>query len=189
MRARFPLHRVGRVLLRALGALVLPGALTLLYTQASGCGAPCSGPDRVFDGGERWTVGTGKDGTVLEYWWESSPIDGPFLPFEGNATYHLQHKLGVRPEGYEITLSFSDRPEVVGNGGSSPSAGNLSLIQRTSEDEIVIKSDTCANYFIRVVVHGHSATTTDGGVDAASDGASTDALDATSDAATDAPTD
>jgi hypothetical protein len=164
------------LLLRGLGALVLPGALALLYAQASACGPPCTGTERVYDQGIR----TNDGGTLV---WESSPIDGPFLPFEGGSTYHLQHKLGVRPYDYSITLSFSERPEVNGNGGEAPSAGNLALVLRTSDDEIVVKSDTCASYFIRVVVRAHPPSSTDAGVDAAFDSSPDVSPDVASDSA------
>ena len=182
MATRTRIQTTLRLLLRGLGALVLPGTMTLLYTQASGCGAPCTGPDRVFDQGDRWSVGSG---TERELRWESSPPDGPFLAFEGNADYHFQHKLGARPYAWTIDLSFSDRPEIQGNGGSAPTAGNLALVLRTTEDEIVVKSDTCANYFIRIVVFARAPSAKDSGVDAPTDVFG----DSSSDAATDSPSD
>lgn len=148
--------------LRALFPLALVATPFALAVPQTACGPSCSGAERSFDGG----IHTMGEGDLV---FESSPIDGPFLPFEGAAIWHFHHGLGARPYQVDVTLAFTDRPE--DGGGSAASAGNLALVQKTSEDEIVIKSDTCASYFIRVVAHAHPKTssTIDGGTDAATD--------------------
>ena len=151
-----PLHDLGRVL----GALLLPAGFVALYGQGVACGPSCTGIDRAFAGGERWT-----EGSTLVY--ETSPFDGPFLPFEGAANYHLRHDLGVVPTDVEIYLAFSDRPESTGNGGFAQSAGNQAVVLSVDAHEVVIKNDTCAAYFFRVVLRGRA--TADAGTDVTAD--------------------
>ncbi len=148
-------------MLRAIFPMAILATPFVLTTAQSGCGPSCSGGERSFDGGVH-TIGA--DDLVFE----SSTIDGPFLPFEGAAVWHFHHGLGVRPYQVDVTLSFADRPE--DNGGSAASAGNLAIVLKTNDDVIDIKSDTCASYFIRVVAHAHpKSSTSDGGVDASPD--------------------
>jgi hypothetical protein len=160
--------------LRLLGALVLPAVVGALYAQATACAPPCTVTERVWDQGDRWNEG---DRLV----WQSSASD--YLPFTGATTYHFKHNLGARPYDYSIDLAFSERPEVPGNGGHAKSAGNLALVLRSDENEIVVKSDTCADYYIRIVVYARPTTATDGGVDAPADAPADTASDTATDTA------
>ena len=63
----------------------------------------------------------------------------------------MQHGLGVTPAYVQVYLSFSERPEEVGGGGSSLAAGNQALLLKTDATEIAVKNDSCAAYWVRVV--------------------------------------
>ncbi len=142
----------------ALALLVLPAWLV----AQSGCGPSCPSSERVVEAGIRHTSGA-------ERVYQSSSAEGPFLPFEGATLLHIRHGLGVVPHQIAIYLSFADRPLSSGGGGFSQAAGNQATIQRVNAEEVAIKNDSCANYYVRVVIEGHELG--DAGV-------STDAADA-----------
>lgn len=124
----------------------IPVAITLASTLwVQGCGSPCPPSELYFDKGTLHRAG----GTLL---WESSPAAGPLVPFTGATTLHLRHRLGVRPLKTDIELSFSEFPERPGGGGLTDAAGNQALKLLQNEDEVVLKNDSCANYYIRVTI-------------------------------------
>jgi len=170
--------RAARSIGKACGALGLPALVAALFAHAQACNPPCTGPDRNFgaESGRKFSSGT-------DLVFETSPIDGPFIPFEGAAEYHIQHGLGFKPYQVDITLSFSQYPEIFGNGGSAPSAGNESLILSTDDQEVVIKNDTCADYWMRVEIRANPAETNDAATEGGVDAPTIDALE--TDAASD----
>jgi hypothetical protein len=169
-------------LLRVLGALVLPGVVGVLFAEAQACNPACTGPEREFTGGDI------KRGTEMLVY-ETAPPEGPFLPFEGAADYHIRHRLGVTPTLFEIDLSFNDHPEDPTNGGFSGWAGNQGIILSVDACEIRIRNDTCSDFFVRVVLTAVPGLDPDAGTsscndlddagDAAIDGASESSTDAT----------
>lgn len=155
----------------ALALLGLPGWLV----AQSGCGPSCPSSERVVEAGIRHTAGA-------ERVYQTSGPEGPFVPFEGATLLHLRHGLGVSPYNVAIYLSFSERPLQSGGGGFSQAAGNQATIQRVNADEVAIKNDSCANYYVRVVIEGHELGDA-GATDSALDATPTDApgTDATGD--------
>ncbi|MGZ3418816.1 MAG: hypothetical protein ACXWUG_31290 [Polyangiales bacterium] len=129
------------------------------FCAAPGCGSTCPASERVYADGSL-KKGTG----FMRY--ETSGPSGPFIPYEGATLLHIKHGLGVRPDTVEIFLSFAERPEDVGGGGSSPAAGNQAILLKQDENEIAVKNDSCASYWIRVVATtGLTGTPTDAGTD------------------------
>jgi hypothetical protein len=127
-----------------LGALAVVAALA-----APGCGPSCQPVDRVVADGVR-----DLDGPVRTF--QTSTPDGPLLPFEGGTMLRIRHGLGIRPELVQVTLSFTERPMEAYKGGSSQAAGNQAIVLRQDADEVAVKNDSCANYFVRVVVVGYT---------------------------------
>jgi hypothetical protein len=122
-------------------------ALGVISMGASGCGSyPCAPVERFSDRGTR------HEG-VDELVWESAPPSGPFAPFDGATTFHFLHGLGVTPTRTEVEVSFTEWPEAKGGGGSSTATGNQATKLLQDERRVVIRNETCANYFVRVVVH------------------------------------
>jgi hypothetical protein len=184
--------RAHAIVLRCLGALVLPGVVGVLFAEAQGCNPACSGPERSFSGGNSSQIGG-----VRVY--ETSPVTGPFLPFEGAADYHIRHGLGMKPNQIQIYLAFNEFPEDNGNGGSSGWAGNQGIILTADACEVRIRNDTCSDYWVRVVLtaypglDGDATTEADDASscppdDAGASDASTDS-DAGSETSSDATTD
>jgi hypothetical protein len=150
--------RAHALLLRGIGALALPGVVAAMFVEAQACNPACTGPEREYTGGKRFTSG-------VDLVYETSPEDGPFLPFEGATDLHLRHELGFKPYKFNIYLSFNERPTDQGNGGFAPSAGNQTVILSVDEHEMRIRNDTCADYFIRVVAIASPQEASDGGAD------------------------
>jgi hypothetical protein len=141
-----------------LSALAMLGFAALAV--APGCGPTCPASERVYtDGSLR------KGSSLIVY--ETSGPEGPFIPYEGATLLHIKHGLGVKPDFVQVFLSFSEHPEEVGGGGSSPAAGNQAIYLKQDENEVAVKNDSCASYWIRVVaiVDPSLHPTTDAGTD------------------------
>lgn len=143
--------------------------LFVLGSSSAGCGPSCPPTERVVDEGVRWSEGATR-------YYQSSGPDGPFLPFEGGTLLRIRHGLGIAPEFVQLTLAFNARPQAPGGGGYSYAAGNQALVTRQDAEEIDIRNDSCASYYIRV--YAKASPNTDAGLDATTDtGATTDASD------------
>lgn len=151
----------------ALAMLALP---VWLGTQ-NGCGPSCYPSERVVSTGIRYTAG------AQRVYMTSGP-EGPFLPFEGGTVLRLRHQLGTNRLLVQVKLSFSEHPLASGGGGSSFAAGNQAVVQREDADEVVVKNDSCANYYIRVLVEGDIADGDGGVVDAETGAGDTGVADA-----------
>jgi hypothetical protein len=154
-----------------LSAIAIVAALT-----AEGCGPSCQPTDRVVEEGIR-----DLEGPVRTF--QTSPPEGPFLPFEGGTMLRIRHGLGIQPENVHVTLSFTERPLEAYKGGSSQAAGNQAIVLRQDGDEVAVKNDSCANYFVRVVIVGF--TPDDAGVLTDTSVADTSVADAVTDATVD----
>lgn len=148
-----------RRLLSALSALAVAFVVVALFAP-SGCGPTCPTSERVVTSGALSVRANG------DRYFETSPSDGPFLPFDGYTLLHVKHGLGVRPDFVQVYLSFNALPELGGNGGSSYAAGNQALLLYQDAEEIWVQNDSCANYFVRV-----TAVALPPAVDAGADGA------------------
>ena len=127
---------------RVLAALSMFGVAIAAGSWGSGCGPACPATERVVDEGQRWTAGSTR-------YYQTSGADGPFLPFEGATLLHLRHGLGRIPDNVQIMLSFDEHPLGSG-GGYTYAAGNQAKVLRQDENEVSIRNDSCASYWIRV---------------------------------------
>jgi hypothetical protein len=90
--------------------------------------------------------------------WESGPVVGkPWLNFHGERTWVFDPSpwMGSRqPIDYEAYLSFDPLPNPDGGGFANP-AGNLAeytLFQVGDAWKVSVTNDTCAQYYLRVVL-------------------------------------
>jgi len=112
---------------------------------APGCGPSCHPSERVVADGIRDV-----EGPIRSF--QTSGPEGPLLPFEGATMLRIRHGLGIKPDLVQVTLSFTERPMEAYKGGSSQAAGNQAIVLRQDAEEVAVKNDSCANYFVRVVV-------------------------------------
>jgi hypothetical protein len=86
--------------------------------------------------------------------WESNPVNGQWLAFPRQRVWFFElHTLGDdRLPAFPIAyVSAQSDPEQQG-GNSTVAAGNLAEFSGTEKGKITVKNDTCADYFLRVVV-------------------------------------
>ncbi|MBI2394846.1 MAG: hypothetical protein HYV09_35080 [Deltaproteobacteria bacterium] len=159
---------------RALGAVALVGlSVAVVAPPFAGCGPACPPSERVIVEGKRVTTGAAR-------FYETSGPEGPFLPFEGATLLRIRHGLGAAPQKVVVMLAFTEHPQSPGGGGYSFAAGNQAIVLRQDADEVAIKNDSCAKYWVRVTVE--ALVPDDAGADAPADtaveDASVDAVDA-----------
>ncbi len=136
----------------ARAALIAPLALGVIA-----CSPPCetASTEAVdFLGGE--VVGT-------KTTYESSNWEGPYLHFPGGKRYRIHHGLGTTPVAVLTYLAFDEHP--LPGGNVSESAGNQSVIERVDDEVIVVRNDTCAEFWLRVVALTRGAGGSDAGTD------------------------
>ena len=79
--------------------------------------------------------------------WESAPWEGsPWLPYPGRATVQVEHSLGYAPSVVLVYLSFEE-------SGADPAlaAGDLARLVEVDATTLVVRSDTSAFFFARIV--------------------------------------
>lgn len=152
------------VVAAAVGALGLPVAVTpavpLLATQAGCAGSDCDSDTATWGSctqGERLDANT----------WESGRVTGQsWLDFHGERTWLLDPTpwMGTRqPTTFEVDLALDPLPNADGGGGFAPGTGNdaeVTLVQVAGGWKVQLLNDTCAQYYLRVVLHYEPA---DGG--------------------------
>ena len=134
-----------KALARVVAALSMFGVAIGAGSWSSGCGPACPSTERIVDEGQRWTSGSTR-------YYQSSSAVGPFLPFEGATLIHFRHGLGIIPDTVQVMLSFDEHPEDPGKGGYTFAAGNQATVLRQDENEVAIRNDSCASYWIRVSI-------------------------------------
>ena len=94
--------------------------------------------------------------------WESSAIDGDWLAFPKQRVYVVElHDLGDRlPEVIIPYVSAQANPIHDEGGNFVLAAGNLTEISDTEKGKVVLKNDTCADYYLRVVIQAAPRPTT-----------------------------
>lgn len=130
--------------------------------------------------------------------WESSPLYGEWMEFPGQRNLGLRPDFGGRvPDWYVAYISVARSPQSLEpdatRQGFSVAAGNAAIFNWVGPNSIDVFNGTCANYYIRVVVHAPPFPTAppvdedagDGGDDAGADAAG-DAGDGGDDAGVDA---
>jgi hypothetical protein len=170
--------RRGKLLTRVagLGVAVMTVATTIgLALGAGGCfNRNCDG-DFVFYGGKP-DEGRLRDPDT----WETTAFDGKWLPFPHKRTWVLDTSaLGTRPpESVIAYISAQETPNEVGSN-FTVGGGNLVIFTVAKPGTLWVTNDTCADYFIRVVVNASPApapadagTTPQPDTDASSDGGS-----------------
>ena len=137
------------------------GALALAL-GLSGLSTACSPPCDTADSDKTVTY---SKGTVdpSETVYESSPWNGPYLHFPAGRRFSLEHHLKKTPSLVNTYLAFDERP--LPGGNTSESAGNQAVIERVDDQVIVVRNDTCAEFWLRVVAIASPGGPSDAGAD------------------------
>ena len=135
-----------------LGSLLLSVPAAPLVLATTGCaGDDCDSDTQTWGS---CTQGDAIDSTH----WESGPVLSTFLDFHGERTWILDPTpwMGSRtPTGFEADIAFNPLPNADAGLGFAPSAGNLSeitLLPSANGWKVQVLNDTCARYYLRVVL-------------------------------------
>lgn len=135
----------------AVGAVALVGIFALPVAQTA-----CTGNDCLGDV-QSW--GSCAEGEALDAnTWESGPLTGTYLDFHGEREWVFDPTpwMGTRePDNVFAYISFSSTPTADGGEGFAPPAGNLfeiTPVKTPSGYKVQALNDTCAQYYLRVVV-------------------------------------
>lgn len=134
-------------------SVVLVLASLMAGTATTGCGSTCdtSGQDPVaYKDGLNPSADT----------YESSAPNATWLHYPPGRRYRFYHGLGVSPTSVEPILAFDAHPLHAdgGVGNASPAAGNAVIYEAWNKDYVQIRNDTCAEYWIRVVIRSAGGT-------------------------------
>ena len=103
--------------------------------------------------------------------WESGPVSGDWLTYgpEQTILFHFRDAttgavLSGQVLDYQVFVGSTEQPD---NGGNFiPCSGNLCEITDNNDgSSVFVKNDTCASYFIRVVLTINPTPTTDAGTE------------------------
>lgn len=132
--------------------------VALLLSGSSASSTACS-PCRV--GGQdpvNYTAGTtNKERT----YYETGRPDDEMLHFPQGRKYALFHGFGYQPIDINVFLSFRKQLSATGakNDKNKPnnvaeSAGNQAVIEAWDDEKIILRNDTCAEFYLRAVIVG-----------------------------------
>jgi hypothetical protein len=104
--------------------------------------------------------------------YESSPVEGPYLNFPAGRTYDFVHGLGQTPAIVIPYLSFERCPmpkacdsEDDESSNITIGAGNQVVVENQDEERIRIRNDTCSGIYLRVTAMvGGGLAAADGGL-------------------------
>lgn len=160
--APMPSLRWSRWITRCLALALAAGLASLaLGTASAGCGPACdtSGQDPVpYADGLRPSPDS----------YESTDPNGTWLHYPPGRRFRFMHGLGTANVTVDTRLAFDSHPLSASGsvGNSSPGTGNSVIIEAQTPDYVQIRNDTCAEYYLWVVIRRVGSTSaSDAGTD------------------------
>jgi hypothetical protein len=173
-----PAPRRGRLALAAVGFATTSALACALATVAAtpACLTRACDPSQ-----ELYGLKEGEGRLLDEDTWESSPLDGNWLPYPHQRTWVLfygGYMKGRTPTSVQVFLSADERPNQSGSNFTQ-GGGDVVKMYNVTSDSMGLVNGTCADYFVRVVVHAPRAVAPAPALgDAGGDGAAEAGLDA-----------
>jgi hypothetical protein len=121
-----------------------------LVLSLLGCTDTCDADDTTvvpFADGRTNAAGT---------FYETSPIQGPYLHFPSGRAFELRHGLVSAPEVVHTYLSFDGEALLAGASNVAESAGNQAVIERVDGEVVRVRNDTCSEFYLRVAATVHA---------------------------------
>jgi hypothetical protein len=132
---------------RVLGLVALWGIVMGGLGSASCYGHTCDGDSQVYGR----VPGEGQ--LVDPNTWQSTPVDGDWIPFTKQRIWFFEmRELGDRLPILITPYISAERNPVHDNGNWTIGSGNLAEQSGAGLGRIAIKNNTCADYYIRLVV-------------------------------------
>lgn len=141
------------------------GLALLLFVSSCTPQGQCETKARVYCGPDDNTCA----GRLLDpYTWESNPIGDGWVPYDGQTQYtmNVRDKSGATIQGRIFKITSYIATNVYGTDGTQ-TAGNLTEEIQIGPAQIRVWNQTCANYYVRVVVEARPESV-DAGVSDAS---------------------
>lgn len=93
--------------------------------------------------------------------WQSTPIDGEWVPFPHQVRLEFFHSLGRAPyEGripYEVLVWVSAEKKPLAGSNFTLAGGDTATVYKVLYDVVSLTNNTCADYFVRIVVRAAPA--------------------------------
>lgn len=112
--------------------------------------------------------------------WQSTTLDGEWVPFPHGVRVALFHPLGRTPTEVVVWIS-AEKQQVLGRTNFTLAGGDVAKISDVSDSAFAVTNGTCADFYVRVVARAAPVAVPSPPVDAGAGGT----RDAESDAATD----
>lgn len=90
---------------------------------------------------------------VTQRTYESTPYDGEWLHYPSNRRFEFPHRLGTTDYTIAAYVAFNNHPVVTDGIGTSDialAAGDIMVIERKSEDTLVVRNDTCSEEYLYI---------------------------------------
>lgn len=175
----------------AAGALGVVSVVVMLCATSSATTA-CQARNCEYSGSD-FGRNAGEGRLIDANTWESTPAEGNWLPFPGERYWYFYPPF---PKRKIARVNVFISPSADPNAGSqyTLASGNVAVIRQFADPGnqenpgISVGNDTCAEFFVRIVVDAYPETPAgDAGADAGPDGSADAGPDAsTTDATTDA---
>jgi hypothetical protein len=152
-----------------------------IFVSAACVGRECDGD--YLDYGGPLPDGTCQGVKVDENTWASTPLGGAALPDGGTSPswlyypgarawgFHPDCLFGPRESDWQIAYISADAVPTASQNNWSEAPGNLAEWSLDRPGWFILKNSTCANYYVRGVIHFVPGTGTDGGDASSTDGA------------------
>lgn len=172
---------------RAAGVLGGLGVLLMLFATSSATTA-CQARSCEYSGSD-FGRNPGEGRLIDANTWESTPAEGSWLPFPGERYWYFYPPF---PKRKIARVNVFISPSADPNAGSqyTLASGNVAVIRQFADPGnrenpgISVGNDTCAEFFVRVVVDAYpAAADADASADAGADAAGDAGADASTDAA------
>jgi hypothetical protein len=103
--------------------------------------------------------------------WQSTPIDGEWVPFPHAGRVDFVHPLGRQP--YEILVWISAEKRPLPSANFTLGGGDVASVYRADLGVVGVQNGTCADYYVRVVLRAAPSPlpdVSDAGADVGLDG-------------------
>jgi hypothetical protein len=84
--------------------------------------------------------------------WESTPFEAPWLEYTGNRTINFNTELLGNRLPSEVIVYISAEEQPLSSGSFTIAGGNVADIFGVRPGGLSVRNNTCAAYFMRVVV-------------------------------------
>ncbi|MEO8796353.1 MAG: hypothetical protein ABI551_00580 [Polyangiaceae bacterium] len=158
-------HGVSRARKRVANAIGVAATLSLFAIPAVLFAPGCQGHQCESDGFHDYGSGPGegefadKDQTV----WETTPDNGPWLPFTPYRTWVFHPPFNGLPITSIVTYISADANPNSAGQNYTIAAGNQATVNAGNPNAIFISNATCAPFYIRVVMTAYPGETADAG--------------------------